>query len=626
MDYQEYLKQNKVFPNATIVDNSALSTENVPIARSPATAVSSQPVTTQKSSNISYFGGTAALPQRYAYDSATGKSYPVDAQNNPMSVSANTSTPTSSMTTALNQNVQRATTTAINNISNPQPSQQPLNPIQQWYMNTYGVDESTVRALSATPEGMNNLAQTKFSMDQSNKTAEQEKSAQAQRAAAAMAKQDAQFAMLHKKIEDQRQGSLSMSNALAYAKNPYAATGSTTGDNQMLVNQKYDSLLSEAMTQYGFAKQALEAGNSEAYAGIMAKLNNSINSASKEMQSTFNTLKSQKIQQEQFEQTRDLNLQKASQDDLMKMIETFSTSPELQRDVDSFLSSGNPTPALEPFFKRASEAGIGTNEVASILRYGTDKARYQERQLDVQQARLNSYLDRQTTNQLWLQTQKAVTDASNSLLSQGYRPGTIDYATGVALATFGSPQKLTSADVDKYTNIMSLSNRFSELKSGVESLDKGSSLFTILTSHAGQTVQSLTSDELAVVNLQLQALSGPIGKSLFSESGNLSNTDINRMLGMMPTGKVTTKTRDALYNSMVGILADRATLVLQNDALAGKPVMNYAPAVKQLVETASSNVIGGSSGQKFSFSFNGKTYTFPDQKSLEGFKKEIGIK
>ena len=217
-----------------------------------------------------------------------------------------------------------------------------------------------------------------------------------------------------------------------------------------------------------------------------------------------------------------------------------------------------------------------------------------------QQRRLEMAADKQSYQQLYGTTQAAVLNAGSQLSAKGIQPGTIDYATTLAMSTAGSPLKLSTADIDKYSNIMSLSSNLSSVRSAIDAVDSKSSLFNIAISHAGQSVQSLKDSDLAALNGQMNALASRIGKSVFAETGNLSNTDIQRFLSIVPNGATTKDVRDAMYKFITNEVANRAVIMLQNDAAAFKPVAGFVQPIKQVHDsmTALSSAYGNTVSSK----------------------------
>ena len=563
---------------------------------------------------LGQFGGTVDSPIRtnvYSDGTTEAVSNTTNAnntntnnQNNSTSrpVVTNPNSPSSSANVTLNNQLG----TALNNVVNP-PKPTPLSAAQKWYMNSMGLSEEDVRTMAGDLEGRQAIGGAYFKYTQ-EQDAENKAKTQAEEAKKALlskqqmeqAQADTEYGKLIDDIQTKAQGSLEQAKSVMFAANPYAATQLGADNAQTAINTHTQKTIAYATTLYNQAKSLRDAGYGLQASQVEANLNDFLIKSQSELANTITNLTQEYNQNKQTAKSFEATQRNVNQDNLMNLVNTFSGSPELQSDLDAYTSSGVISPALEPFFKTGASAGLGANEVASMLKYGTDKARKDAATLEMQQRRLEMAADKQSYQQLYGTTQAAVLNAGSQLSAKGIQPGTIDYATTLAMSTAGSPLKLSTADIDKYSNIMSLSSNLSSVRSAIDAVDSKSSLFNIAISHAGQSVQSLKDSDLAALNGQMNALASRIGKSVFAETGNLSNTDIQRFLSIVPNGATTKDVRDAMYKFITNEVANRAVIMLQNDAAAFKPVAGFVQPIKQVHDsmTALSSAYGNTVSSK----------------------------
>ena len=407
-----------------------------------------------------------------------------------------------------------------------------------------------------------------------------------------------EYASLFASLASQQKNANQAGVALAAQLNPYSdpRIASTTGGYIDTINAKYNAQAESLKGQMNAAR-ALKAANFNEAA-------NKLILGAQEKQDAFQ-LEIEKLSfdmykeaQDQINADRTFKLQQGNQeialggqasDDFRSLLTTLSGSPALQADIKTYQESGKISPGLMPIIEKGQQAGMSPDEAISLFSYQSDSVRKQEaldayraNQLVIAQDRATNALNRQTSTQVKIATAQNLSQTSAALIAAGKTPGTIDYAVGLAGATVGSAQTLPMSGVEKYTNMGILSSQLGSLKKNIEAVDKNSALGNILLSRLPSDVQSLSDTQLTVLNNQVQALSGIIGKSVFGESGNLSNTDIQRVLNALPKGGTTAAVRDALYKNIVGLLAEKATLTLQNDASAGYQVATFAHTVKQI--------------------------------------------
>jgi hypothetical protein len=509
----------------------------------------------------------------------------------------------------------------VNGILPEKPEQPKLTKAQKWYMETQGWTEDMVRDQANIKEigaGYFKYQETERANQEAEDAAQSAKDALLNKQQMEQAQADTEYAKLIDDVKTQTQGAVEQAQAALYASNPYAAT-QLGGDNAQQVIQTHNQkTIAYATTLYDQSKSLRAAGYEMAANDVDAKLNEFLASSRDSLSATLNDLAKTSQQASQF----NISQKNVAQDNLMNMVNTFGGSPELQTDLQNYIDTGTQSDALVPFFNLGRSAGLADSETASIIQYGTDKARKDAQTLALSEAKYYASLDKQDYQSRYSNTQASVLAMANNLSSQGIKTGTLDFALPVATATAGSPLKLTSADIAVYTDLMSFAGNLSDVKDTVQDIAGDDSLIKIALSNAGRSVQSVTNADRAILNSKMNALASRVGRSIFGEGGRLSDKDIDRFLGILPSGATTADVRNAMYNFMATEIATRGALQLQNDALAFKPVAGYVQPIKQLVEEASELVID----KKNSITYNGKTYNFPTLDAMNNFKKDLNIK
>jgi hypothetical protein len=424
-------------------------------------------------------------------------------------------------------------------------------------------------------------------------------------------------------IEDLRQSrekalQVGMSNAQAL--NPYAtARGASTARNfSNGIEEKYALAEARISAQADAAMQALTAGEYQAAAQIQAQIGRSIQEANQQTFSMLWDFTKTAEQQRQFQVSQGHQQERAAVDDLRQFMTTLSGSPELQTEIGSYFSEGRISQGLMPLVERGIEAGYSPNETLSLFQYQTDAWRkqvaledYRNEQLIMSQNRLAQSQDRQYLWQARIASAQNISNVATTLITEGYTPGSLEYALGLAQATVASPDLLPSAEVEKYTNLGILSGQFRNVKGRIDTISKNSSLWNVIVSKNPQAAQGFIDQNVDVLNREMQSMAGILGKSVFAEQGNLSNRDIERVLVRLPYGATTNEVKKQLYNGLVDLLAEKAVLTLQNHA--GRPynVGSYGHIVQGLVDQANTLTGGGSGGGANSYNYGGQTYRLP---------------
>lgn len=443
---------------------------------------------------------------------------------------------------------------------------------------------------------------------------------------AALASNNQQYNSLFGELSKNHANAKQAGVALAAQLNPYSSEriSSTTGGYLQSIDDKYEGQARKLQEQMNVAQQQLQAGFYEKYTQL-------VNDAQKENQKFVMDMQQFQLQQQKAVQDQvnadrsasltkrgqDISMQGQVSDDFRALLTTLSGSPELQRDISEYQSTGKINAGLMPIIEKGMQAGMSPDESISIFQYQSDSVRKQQALEDYRSQQLVNAQERiaiaSTNANVKIATMQMVQNAGAQAMSEGKKPGTLEYAESIANATAGSKMSLPAGEVDKYTNLGILSSQLGSLKTRIAAVDKGSALGNIILSRTPRDVQSMSNEDLTILNNQVQALSGILGKSVFGESGNLSNTDIQRVLGALPSGGTTAQVREALYKNIVGLLAEKSVLTLQNQAANGYSVAGYAPIVRQISEKAT-ELTGSSVGPETTAGFN-----------YEAWKKENGL-
>lgn len=467
---------------------------------------------------------------------------------------------------------------------------------------TGNASNTAVGAAAAAIQGGQMPAWAQSIMDSNNQMLATGKDALKLSFDASLAANNQQYASLFQDLNKQHSDASQAGTALAAQLNPYSdpRLSSATGGYLSSINDKYQAQADKLQSQMSAAQAQLQAGYYDNYTKLVndaQKENNDFVTNIQNYQlSVFNSMK----QDEQFQQsnalqekTLALSTQNSATDDFRSYLTTLSGSPALQADVDSYLKTGNITAGLMPIVQKGQQAGLSPTEAISIFQYQSDSARkqqalddYRNQQVVISQERATAATDRQTNAQLAIATTNAVLAAQSDMRAKGIEPGSSEWATGVASATGASSKALSSAQVGKYTQMGILGNQLSNISTDINAVNDKDPLWTTLQTMAGRNVSSFTDTQLASLNAKLTSLSGVIGKTFYGESGNLSNSDIQRVLNALPTGAGTPDLRKALYAGLLSVAKDNAIQTLQNDSQAGYQTATYIDSVQKIIDKA----------------------------------------
>lgn len=247
-----------------------------------------------------------------------------------------------------------------------------------------------------------------------------------------------------------------------------------------------------------------------------------------------------------------------------------------------------------PLMQQALAAGYDAAGALSLIE---SAIRAQEDKTGMEMAKFKLQLDKEermantlTATQNKQFAYQMINQKQSELAARGIQFGTPEYAYEISQATLANPAVLPPAQQQFYNQLQALGNQFLNIKPLIDSVDKRSTVGNLITGVLPKNLASLTSTQAAQLNIELKALSGAIGKAVFGETGNLSNTDITRVLDRLPNSGSTDELRQALYTGLVDMLSSNAINKLAVDS-SYYNTANYANSVKSFVDQAQ-KVIG----------------------------------
>lgn len=275
--------------------------------------------------------------------------------------------------------------------------------------------------------------------------------------------------------------------------------------------------------------------------------------------------------------------QNMAQDNLTKYFDSFSGSPQIQTEVESYKQSGKISEGLKPIIATGAKAGLSTAETLSMLAYQTDKVRTAKATDDYRQQQLINASEKNTKAQNFASTMAQIQGTTALLSSQGIKPGTLEYATAMANATATSQTGITAAETAGYATLANIINNVSSLNTSLKALEDTSDIKNIILNKTGASAQSLTSPQLALLTSKINQIAAPVARAIFGERGVLTEGDIQRVMSTLPSGASTSAVRNALYKEMLTNLKAGAINKLAIDASTGRNVSGVSPYVTQLV-------------------------------------------
>lgn len=318
-------------------------------------------------------------------------------------------------------------------------------------------------------------------------------------------------------------------------------------------------------------------------------------------------------------QSKQVSAQNTAQDNLTTYFNSFSGSPQIQSEIQSYKANGQITPGLATIIKTGQATGLSAPETIAMLEYQTDKVRQQqalEADRDIKNALANERLinaqEAGTKAQNFASTMGLITNTTNTLAAQGIKPGTLEYATAMANATAGSQTGLTAGETAGYSTLANIINNVSSLGTSLKELESSSDIKNIILNKTGASAQSLTSPQLALLTSKINQIAAPVARAIFGERGVLTEGDIQRVMSTLPSGASTSAVRNALYKEMLVNLRQGAINKLAIDASTGRNVVGVSPYVTQLVTGLDATIsgLGGATGKSYTDPVTGKTYTY----------------
>lgn len=428
---------------------------------------------------------------------------------------------------------------------------------------------------------------------------------------------NAQYRGLFDRLAQSHTNEVQAGTARAVALNPYSQSeqASTASGFTSVLNAKYEQQYRDLTAKMQAAQSQLAFGRTDEYLKIVKEASAAQQGFQRETRGFIQDYFQQQEQIRQFNVAQGGIAKRTATDDLFSIITKFSDSPEIKADISEYESSGKISPALMLVIKTGMEAEISPREAISMLKYQPDSVRKQQaleqyriEQQDLASQRLALSQERQSRDQRTIATTQMVLQAQADMRAKGIEPNTIEWANGVAAATSASVKSLSPSQIGMYTKIGVLANQLTDIKKDIDAINSKDAIWNTLQTYAGRDISSITDSELASLNARLTALSGIIGKTFYGESGNLSNTDIQRVLSALPTGAGGADLRKALYNGLIKVAQDNSILILQNDAQAGYSIAPYIDGINKIAEQYTSV---SDKKKTFVSPSSGKSYVMP---------------
>lgn len=542
------------------------------------------------------------------------------------------------------------TEAAVTGATTPPPVPIPPNENEQMLMDYYKTDIKSIRGrfpdTFSAAEAAAPVRKEQESVLRAKQT-EQAKKDQADADYATEAgKQDQEWAQYLQKIETQKKGAVSQANALSYAANPYAATGSTTGEINQTIDTNYNTLTSNAKMQYDYAKEMLRQGKGKEYAAAKDNLDKTIEESKGNTIASLNTLGKQRLteQGQEFAQSR------ADVDDFRANMTALNITPT---QIDSMVESGDITKDLT-FLSgiKANQSAfdndpMGTAQaVISTMRKGS-LAQQRVAQAALNAQNLQSYRDSMlaiaiqkmskggTDSYVALNTPEGnvFKNAANFAMSTGFKSGdkednfkVIDNLLAnndvngakefiVKIGTDGLPTAEQTQVRGRYAAVKALDNIQTALD-GLKEKGVNPNLYTGTLETIAQKLGVSQDPDVAYAKSMIDT----------------AMYDYRRSMSGLAFPASETKAYKAIYPSISNVSSLNTAKL---NALRDTMNSNNSVAISSIVGPSSYNTLFGGDVKTppkapattgFTASFGGKTYSFKSAADLAGFKKDMNIK
>lgn len=445
---------------------------------------------------------------------------------------------------------------------------------------------------------------------------------QQQQYQASLASQNAMYGQSVSQLNNDRQNSIDTATAQLAQLNASGGIGSDATGFLSHINAQYDMAQQSLNLQAEQARAALDAGNSQAYAQINANMEKTLEGVRNNITNLLSTIQGNKVSGAQFQQQEQDKATTAYQqslinlpqpEDLAKLPgEVSKLSPEQKKQIE-----GNSA------YQLAIKAGITPQAALSDIQSAATDA-YKKRSADtaVQRAQIAA-LNAQTSASKAQATQAVIQAVASIPQATGFKFGSDAYLGEVFKATAASDKPVPQVDRQRLDSYMTASDQFDRLTTATQSLDGKNPLVTLIQSKTPWTGQE-GAQKAAQYRAYIQAIAPTLARSLFSETGRLTNYDIQNAIESIGPMNTTSDVRDAILVGTYKLTQKAMYNQLISDANGGFNISGYQPIYDSITSKINTSVeaMGGNVDY---VAPDGVTYHFKSVDALNKAKASAGL-
>jgi hypothetical protein len=390
----------------------------------------------------------------------------------------------------------------------------------------------------------------------------------------ALARSNQQYGSLMKNLDKEFQNSLSVAKTQAAAINPYGSQSTSEMQYADTLSKNYTDAAKDLTDQARMAQEALELGEMEAYMSIQKNMQDSYAQLTEGLYSALSDIQTQKTQQEQFAVTTNL----AQYDNYLATLKSVQTPNPNE------LKNMTPEQLFQTtFFQQGLKAGLSPNEIMKDL---VNQSDYNSKLMSIDQARVaqgwQGLALEAERNQLSRDTNKTLAQQNIIAGIAAVQPPPVNatpeeranYAKSImGLSAGGKTDFRISTAAAKYE---SASRELYNLKGSIDSLAGSDPIFNIAAGYLPY------SEKVKRLEAEVSRLVPLIGKGVLGDVGNLAVQERESIAKSIAGAKNTTDVRAALYNGMVDLVANQASVELSSYARQGYDTSAYVPVIDQI--------------------------------------------
>lgn len=445
---------------------------------------------------------------------------------------------------------------------------------------------------------------------------------QQQQYQSSLASQNAMYGQSVGQLNNDRKNSIDTATAQLAQLNTSGGVSSDSAGFISHINAQYDMAQQSLNLQAEQARAALDAGNSQAYAQINANMEKTLEGVRNNVTNLLSTIQGNKVAGAQFQQQEQDKATTAYQqslinlpqpEDLAKLPgEVSKLSPEQKKQLE-----GNSA------YQLAIKAGITPQAALSDIQSAATDA-YKKRSADtaVQRAQIAA-LNAQTSASKAQATQAVIQAVASIPQATGFKFGSDAYLGEVFKATAASDKPVPQVDRQRLDSYMLASDQFAQLATATKSLDGKNPLVTLVQSKT-PWMGTEGDQKVSLYRAYLQRVAPTLAKSLFSETGRLTNFDIQNAIESIGPMNTTSEVRDAILLGTYNLTQEAMYHQLISDANGGYNVSAYQPAYDSVRDKIHAAI--ESSGGKISYvAPDGQSWYFSSVVDLNKAKAQAGL-